>query len=210
MKKTDLFKANKGMSARVEEFMRTKVWGITLKTRCKVEIEKAQASIEGLKNLDGSVLADKGEESIKALEVHIFELQEKLANQLKEEATFELTDNDKNLYKAYKEAESADAVINAIIGWFAAYELEVTGDNDIVVAILDAISGKKRAGAKVIINSGATKFVEDKRTKTDVIGLFYGTLAERMLQVGTLKATAIQEDVREFYAPKKKDKKESK
>jgi len=210
MKKTDLFKANKGMSTRVEDFMRTKVWGITLKARCKAEIEKAQASIEGLKNLDGSVLADKGEESIKALESHIFELQEKLANQLKEEATFELTENDKNLYKAYKEAESADAVINAITEWFAAYELKVTGENDIVVAILDAISGKKRAGAKVIINSGATKFVEDKRTKTDVIGLFYGTLAERMLEVGTLKATAIQEDVREFYAPKKKDKKESK
>lgn len=207
MKKTDLFKADKAMSGRAAEFMRTKVWGITLKARCKAEIAKAEASIEGLRNLDGSVLGNKGKDSIMALEAHITELNNKLTEQLKEEATFELTENDKTFYKSYKEAENESAVINAIIAWFGAYNLTVTGDNDIVISILEAISGKKRASAKVIINSGATKFVENKRTKTDVIGLFYGTLAERMLEVGTLKAEAIQEDVREFYAPKKKSKK---
>lgn len=207
MKKTDLFKADKAMSERVAEFMRTKVWGITLKARCKAEIEKAEASIEGLKNLGGSVLADKGKDSITALEAHIVELQNKLSEQLKEEATFDLTENDKTFYKSYKDAESEDVVVGAIITWFGAYNLTVAKDNDIVVSILDAISGKKRASARVIIRSNATKFVEEKRTKTDVIGLLYGTLAERMLEVGTLKPTAIQEDVREFYAPKKKESK---
>ena len=208
--KVDLFQADKAMSERVAEFMRTKVWGITLKARCKAEIAKAEASIEGLRNLDGSVLADKGKDSIIALEAHITELNTKLAEQLKEEATFDLTENDKTFYKAYKDATTESEVVEAIIAWFAAYHLEVTKDSDIIALIAGAISGAKRASAKTIVNSGATQFVESKRTKTDIIGLFYGVLAERMLEVGTLKATEIQEDVREFSAPKKKVKKESK
>ena len=207
MKKTDLFKADKVMAERVSEFMRTKVWGITLKARFKKEEEQTLASINGLKNLDGSVLADKGEESIKALEKHLEELAEKLSKQLEEEAKFDFTDNDKNFYKGYKSAQTEEEVINAIIGWFKVYNLEVSKDNDIVISINDAISGSKRASASVIIRSGATKFTDAKRSKGDVIGLLYGTLAERMLEVGTLKATEIQEDVREFYAPKKKEKK---
>lgn len=210
MKKTDLFKADKAMSERVAEFMRTKVWGITLKARFKKETEETLASIEGLKKLDGSVLADKGKESIEALENHLVELEEKVSKQLKEEAKFDYVDNDKTFYKSYKDAENDEEVINAIIGWFATYNLTVTKDNDIVISIFDAISGKKRASASAIIRSNATKFVENKRTKTDVIGLLYGTLSERMLEVGTLKPTAIQDDVREFYAPKKKSNKESK
>ena len=210
MKKTDLFKADKAMSERVAEFMRTKVWGITLKARFKKEEETILASIEGLKKLDGSVLADKGKDSISALEDKLDELAEKLENQLKEEAKFDFTDNDKNFYKGYKSATTEEEIAGAICAWFKTYGLEVTPENDIVVAIFNAISGSKKASATTVIRSGATKFVDDKRSKGDVIGLFYGVLAERMLEVGTLKATEIQEDVREFYAPKKKAKKESK
>ena len=210
MRKTDLFKADKVMAERVAEFMRTKVWGITLKARFKKEEETILASIEGLKKLDGSVLADKGKDSISALEKKLDELADKLSKQLKEESKFDLTDNDRKFYKGYKSATNEEEVYNAIIGWFSVYNLEVSKDNDIVIAINDAISGKKKASATTIIRSNATKFVDEKRSKGDVIGLLYGVLAERMLEVGTLKATEIQEDVREFYAPKKKDKKESK
>lgn len=211
MKKTDLFKADRQMSERVAEFMRTKVWGITLKARFKKEEETILASIEGLKKLEGSVLADKGADSISALNDKLDELADKLSKQLEEEAKFDFTDNDKNFYKGYKSATTEEEVINSIIGWFQVYNLEVSSENDIVISINDAISGKKRASASTIIRSGATKFVDNKRSKGDVIGLLYGTLAERMLEVGTLKATEIQEDVREFYAPKKKEsKKESK
>lgn len=207
MKKTDLFKADKVMAERVSEFMRTKVWGITLKARFKKEEETILASIEGLKKLEGSVLADKGADSISALEEKLDELAEKLSKQLEEEAKFDFTDNDKNFYKGYKSAQTEEEVINAIIGWFKVYNLEVSKDSDVVVLINDAISGHKKASASAIIRSNATKFTETKRSKGDVIGLLYGTLAERMLEVGTLKATEIQEDVREFYAPKKKEKK---
>lgn len=211
MKKTDLFKANREMSTRVAEFMRTKVWGITLKARCQKEVKEAQTSIEGLKKLNGSILAEEGKKSILALEARITELNDALAKQLEEEAKFEYTQNDKDFYTAYKNATDITGVAHAIIDWFKVYGLEVTGDNDIVISIMDAISGKKKASAKVVINSGATKFVDEKRTKGDVLGLLYGTLAERMLEVGTLKPVEIQSDVREFYAPKqKKEKKESK
>lgn len=210
MKKTDLFKADKVMAERVSEFMRTKVWGITLKARFKKEEETILASIEGLKKLDGSVLAEKGADSISALEDKLDELAEKLSKQLEEEAKFDFTDNDKNFYKGYKSAKSEEAVCSAIIGWFATYNLAVEKDSDIVVAINDAISGKKKASASTIIKSGAKQFVDEKRSKGDVIGLLYGVLAERMLEVGTLKPTEIQEDVREFYAPKKKEKKAKK
>lgn len=210
MKKTDLFKADKVMAERVADFMRTKVWGITLKARFKKEEETILASIEGLKKLDGSILAENGENSIKALEKKLEELAEKLSKQLAEESKFDFTDNDKNFYKGYKSATTEEEVNNAIIGWFKVYNLEVSKDNDIVIAINDAISGKKKASASTIIRSNATKFVDSKRSKGDVIGLLYGVLAERMLEVGTLKATEIQEDVREFYAPKKKEKKAQK
>lgn len=207
MRKTDLFKANREMSERVAEFMRTKVWGITLKARCQKEIKEAQTGIDGLKKLKGSILGENAHNDIIALEAHITELNEKLKKQLEEEALFEYTKEDGEFYKAYKNATNNTEVANAIIGWFKVYNLEVTSENDIVVSIMDAISGKKKASAKTIINSGAERFVEDKRTKGDIMGLLYGTLAERMLEVGTLKPTAIQDDVKEFYAPKKKDKK---
>lgn len=210
MKKTDLFKADKVMAERVSEFMRIKVWGITLKARFKKEKETILASIEGLKKLDGSVLADKGKDSISALEDKLEELAEKLSKQLEEEAKFDFTDNDKTFYKGYKSATTEEEVCNAIIGWFATYNLVITKDSDIVVSICNAISGSRNANATTIIRSGATKFVDNKRTKDDIVKLLYGTLAERMLEVGTLKATEIQEDVREFYAPKKKEDKKSK
>lgn len=210
MKKTDLFKANREMSNRVAEFMRTKVWGITLKARCQKEIKEAQDGIKGLEKLKGSVLEEESRKSIIALEARILELNENLAKQLEEEAKFEYTQNDKDFYNSYKDAKDNTGVADAIIAWFKVYNLDVTGENDIVISIMDAISGKKKASAKTIINSGAEKFTEDKRTKGDVLGLLYGTLAERMLEVGTLKPTAIQDDVKEFYAPKKKETKESK
>ena len=210
MKKTDLFMADRKMSERVADFMRTKVWGITLKARFKKEEEEILASINGLKKLEGSVLAEKSAESIVALEKKLVELSEKLTKQLEEEAKFDFTDNDKAFYKGYKSATTDEEVANSVIGWFKTYNLEVTSENDIVISICDAISGKKRASASTIIRSGATKFTDDKRSKGDVIGLLYGVLSERMLEVGTLKATEIQEDVREFYAPKKKAKKDKK
>ena len=207
MKKTDLFVAKREMSERVAEFMRTRVWGITLKARCKKQIDELICAINGMEKLRGSVLWDETEKAIAELNSQIVEHEEKLAKQLEEEAKFSYTQNDKTFYDAYKEAKEGEGVATAICNWFAEYELTVTGENDIVASIMDAISGKRKASATTVIRSGAERFVEDKRSKGEVLGLLYGVLAERMLEVGTLKPTAIQDDVKEFYAPKQKAKK---
>lgn len=73
--------------------------------------------------------------------------------------------------------------------------------------ILSAIKGEKAANGRTIIKSGATQFTQ-KRSKGDVLKVFYGKLAEHMLAAGTLKAQEIPEDVKKAYAKKgKKSKK---
>lgn len=200
MKKLDLFKADKMMSERVADFMQKKIWGITLKARCKIEMQTLEDAIKGYEKLEGSILIDDAPRLISEAQNEIARLKSVLAEQLKDEATFSFTDNDKDLYKLYKDGNAIDGVR----AWFKVYGLEVD-NTELEKNILDAIGGKKRSSAKTIINSGATKFNDNLRTKTDILGLFYGELSEAMLKVGTLKPSAIQDDVRKFYAPKKKN-----
>lgn len=212
MKKTmnvDLFQADKAMGERVADFMQKKVWGITLTARYKKDVETIEKSIEGLRKLEGSILQNQTEENVKALEARIVELKAALDKQKEEEATFTYTDADLALYEAYKKATTNAMIYNGIVKWFSNYHLDVDGTM-FIQNIMAAISGKQPENNKGIIRSGATKFNSEKRTKTNFLKVFYGELAEAMLKAGTLKPTAIPEDVREFYAPKKKDKKEKK
>ena len=207
-KNVDLFQASKDMGIRVSDFMSKKVWGIALSTRYKKEVAEIEAAINGLKKCAGSVLADSAETDIVALEARIPVLHEAMQKQKEEEATFTFTEADNTLYKSYKSATTIAQVHSAFEVWFRVYDLEVANTtfiNDIVAAI----SGFQPANNKTVVRSEATVFT-DKRTKTNFLKVFYGKLAEEMLKAGTLKATAIPEDVREFYAPKKKEGKRSK
>lgn len=208
-KKVDLFKADKEMAERVSDFMSKKVWGITLQARYKKEVETIQASIEGLRKLEGSILAEQTETNIKALESRIEELSEALKKQKEEEATFSFTEADEAMYTAYKKATTNAMIYSAIVEWFKGYNLDVDGTM-FIQSMMDAIGGKQPNNNKGIIRSGATVFNAEKRTKTNFLKVFYGELAEAMLKAGTLKATAIPEDIREFYAPKAKTKKDKK
>ena len=69
--------------------------------------------------------------------------------------------------------------------------------------ITKAIAGHRNATSRTVIKSGATQFTMNKRTKTDVMKLFYGTIAEYSLAKGALKPTKIPADIVEAYAPKK-------
>lgn len=198
----DLFQADKAMGERVADFMQKKVWGITLTARYKKDVETIEKSIEGLRKLEGSILQDQTEENVKALENRIIELKAALDKQKEEEATFTYTEADIELYNAYKKATTNAMIYNAIIKWFSNYHLDVDGTM-FIQNMMDAISGKQPENNKGIIRSGATRFNAEKRTKTNFLKVFYGELAEAMLKAGTLKATAIPEDVRDFYAPKK-------
>lgn len=208
-KKVDLFNADKAMAEKVSDFMQKKVWGITLQARYKKEVETIQASIEGLRKLEGSILAEQTETNIKALESRIEELSEALKKQKEEEATFSFTEADEAMYTAYKKATTNAMIYSAIVEWFKGYNLDVDGTM-FIQSMMDAIGGKQPNNNKGIIRSGATVFNAEKRTKTNFLKVFYGELAEAMLKAGTLKATAIPEDIREFYAPKAKTKKDKK
>lgn len=207
----DLFKADRAMADRVADFMQKKVWGITLKARCKAEIALKESDIASLKRLAGSIFDnDENDANIAKLEADIEDFKTKLKDQLEEEATFAYIDADNAFYNSYKKAADDGEIATAIEDWFKTWNLDVSNDYAFVADFRKAISGSRKATATQVIRSEATKFVDSKRSKGDILNVFYGVLAEKMLVAGTLKATAIPEDVREMYAPKKKDKKEKK
>lgn len=201
--KIDLFKADKAMAERVSKFMNAKVWGIVFRKRAEQDIKAFEGSIEAKKRLEGSTLWEKAQADIASLEADIVSTKEALKKNIEENATFDYTEADNAFYKSYKEAESDAAVVEAVEAWFRGYKLEVAG-TDFLADIIHAISGERKAGAGVIIKSGATQFTIAKRAKNDVLCVFYGKLSEKMLEAGTLKATEIPEDIRAMYAPKKK------
>lgn len=204
-KKVDMFQASKEMGTRVSEFMRTQVWGITLRTRLRKEVEGLEAKIGNLETLKGSILDDGDKLKVLAeqYQSEIEEKKEKVAQQIEDEATFTFTKADNEFFSAYKKADSRSGVGEAIKGWTETYNLKLD-DTDFLEVLVEAISGSSRLGASGIIRSGATKFTKDKRSKKDVLIVLYGKLAEKMLAVGTLKPEQIPEDIRKAYAPKKK------
>lgn len=204
--KVDLFKADKAMAERVSKFMNAKVWGIVFRKRAEQDIKAFEGSIEAKKRLEGSALWEKAQAEIASLEQDIANTEEALKKNLEENATFDYTEADNTFYNSYKSAETDAAVIEAVETWFKGYKLEVAG-TDFLADIIHAISGERKAGASTIIKSGATQFTIAKRAKNDILCVFYGKLSEKMLEAGTLKATEIPEDIREMYAPKKKEKK---
>lgn len=208
-KKVDLFTADKAMSERVADFMQKKVWGITLTARYKKEVATIQAAIENLKNLDGSILGEKAHDSIETMQARIDKLHADMEKQKEEEATFSFSEADVKLYNSYKKATTEAMIHTAMCEWFKQYKLDVDGSS-LLNQLVSATSGKMPENNKGVIRSGATVFNSEKRSKSNFLKVFYGELAEAMLQAGTLKATAIPEDVREFYAPKKTDKKDKK
>lgn len=218
--KVDLFQADKAMSERVSKFMNAKVWGIVYRKRAEQDIKSFEGSIEAKKRLEGSILWEEKQAEIAKLEQDIADTKEALKKNLEENATFDYTEADNAFYKAYKDAEDVGTIYEAIITWFKGYGLELTVESmielenngkkvntSLVDYIYAAIAGERKATASVIIKSGATQFTIAKRVKNDVLCVFYGKLSEVMLQKGTLKATEIPADIREMYAPQKKEKK---
>lgn len=209
MKKIDMFKADRAMADRVSEYMNKKVWGITLRKRLQSDILKHENSIQGLENCRGSIVGTNVDDAIAELRAQIADKKQKVQKQIAEEARFEWDANDKAFYKAYKNATTDAMVYTALEKWFEAYHLDVA-QTDFEFAIIKAIGGERNATATQIIRSGATQFVVGKRTQNEVMRIFYGKLSEKMLEVGTLKPSAIPEDIREAYAPKKRAKKANK
>lgn len=196
-KKINMFEASKEMSARVAEFMKVRVYGATIQTRYKRDMgaidEKIAKTPELLK---GSIFEEKTDEIIAELEAQRAEIADKY-NELREKADkFVFTQADNDFYKEYKSGN----VVAGLIAWGKVYNLTIDG-TDFMQTLCDAISGVKNANAKTIITSGATKFTAI-RNKGDILKVLYGTMAEKMLAVGTLKPEQLEDDVVEYYKKK--------
>lgn len=200
-KKVNLFDANKTMSERVSAFMRVKVWGITLKARLEKALRDGEARIEAFESLAKDTGKDYTEVIEDAKQV-VEDAKAKYKAAVKDAEKFEFTKADNDFYKAYKDGK----LEAGIIAWFKKYGLEVDGDTNLVQTEVEALKGARKLGGRAIVRANAEKFTDDTRTKNDILTVFYGKLAEAMLEAGTLKAEQIPEDVREFYAPKKKSK----
>ena len=202
-KKVNMFQADKEFSARVNEFMRCKVWNITLKTRMRKEVEGLEVKIQNVESLRGSIIddGDKIDQMKAAYREEIAATEKKYQEQLEQEAKFDYTDADRLFYKAYSAAKDTADVLKALQEFCGTYGLTIT-DTNFEQELLDIIGGGARLGASAIIRSKATKFTKDKRSKVDVLTLLYGRIAEKMLEAGTLKPQDIPADIAKAYAKK--------
>lgn len=199
MNKVDFYSADKAMSLRVADFMRVRVYGATLQTRYKRDMADIDKKIEDTPRLlEGSIFANKIDEVIAELVAKKDEIKEKYDELRANAEKFVFTDADNEFYKNYKNGN----ITNGIIAWGKCYNIDFT--NTVQLKQLEeAISGKKNANARTIITSGATQFTS-ARNKGDILKVMYGVLAEDMLKAGTLKPEALEADVVDFYATKKR------
>lgn len=204
MSRVDLFAASREMSTRVADYMRIKVWNVTIKARLDKAIKDGKARIETLEGLAKDTGKDYSE-AIADIEQVVEDAKANYAKLLEEGEKFELTENDKEFYANYKNEGMANEA--AIVKWFKKYELELEAEDELVVDLASAIAGARKLSGRGIVRANAEQFTDNVRTKSDVMTVFYGRLSERMLEAGTLKPEAIPEDVRAFYAPQKKNKK---
>lgn len=200
--KGNLFVADKTMGARVADYMRIKVYNVVWETRYKRDVQAIQKKIETAPEmLKGSIYEDKLPELIKGYEAELVEAKKKLDAKKAENEKFKFTEGDLAVYECYK---NGGDMAKALTKWFEAYHMPVA-DTKLLDDLLDAISGKRQATNKTIVQSGAKQFT-DIRSKNDVLRTLYCTLADKMLAAGTLKAEWLPSDIVDFYAPKKKNK----
>lgn len=210
MKKANWFNADKAMAQRVEEFIVKKAEFITIRTRRQAEIDGLKARLASYGDPDRVVIedAEKRAEYIAKVEKELEEVKATYQKLLDENATFSYTDNDKALYRAYKVAKNDEEVASAVCKWVKAYSkadgtfLDLTG-TDALAGICDAIGGKRAVTARAHVQSEGKVF-NGKRTQNDILKVFYGELAERMIAAGTVKTANFPEEIRAKYAPKKR------
>lgn len=202
-KKGNLFTADVSMAYRVAEYMRVKVYDVCWMTRYKRECQDIQKKIDAAPEmLRGSVFEDQLPELIKGYQNELLEARKKYDKKIEDGKKFKFTQEDLDVYEVYKKGGDLQ---KALTKWFKAYKMDVA-DTQLLDDLIDAISGKRQASAKVIVQSGAMQFT-DIRNKNDVIKTLYCELAEKMLAAGTLKPEWLPQDIVDFYAPKKKNKK---
>lgn len=210
-KRADWFAADKAMAERVQEFIVKKAEFITIKARREAEINGLKARLARYNDKDVVIVEDEKlrAQYIAKVEKELEDVKASYQKLIDENATFTYTDNDKKFYSAYKAAASDDDVSTAICNWVKAYTkadgsfLDMAGTSDLV-EIMGAIGGKRALTARAHVNSGGTAF-NGKRTQNEILKVFYGELAERMIKAGTVKTANFPDEIKAKYAPKKRN-----
>lgn len=195
MKKADLFKAQKTMSTRVEEYVKCRVLRKAIMKTYEGQIKAYDALIASLENLSGSILAEKSEERRVQYTAERQATVDARNKQLKDEATFELTDGDKKFKKSIKGLAMDDTGIkSAVIAWFKNYNLDVD-DTYLLKDVLDAIGGKESID-KLVDTNGLDGVVVDE---TRALNMLYWVAFRHMATVGTIKAAQIPDIVKDNF-----------
>lgn len=209
-KKGNIYEADRSMTYRVEDFLRVKVYGVHWQSRLKRDLSKVEEKIaKAPEMLAGSVFEDQLDELIAGYKAEAEALKKQYKDRMAEAEKFRLTRQDDELYEAYQQAYkngNIEILEKAVIKWFEAYKWDTTG-TQFLDGCLEAISGVRQARNSTIIKSAvkdskgdyrATKFTE-LRNKNDVLKTLYCYIAERMIELGMLKAPWIANDVVAIY-----------
>ena len=203
----DFFCADRTMSTDVSTFMFCVVRRKEVEETYKKKIEEYKTSISNYDNLVGSVF----EKDIPALKdtayAEIAKLEAERDKILDEEATFKATnsDKDKAFKKALNKGLATDELAEEVAKWFDNYGIDVR-NTYFLDEVLETFGSK--VSIQTLVRTDGKKAM--KLDSANALKNMYGVAYEHMVSVGTIKATAIPELLRDKYAPKKSGKKEKK
>lgn len=195
MKNVDLFKANKTMSARTEEYVKCRVLRKAIMKDYGDKISAIDMSIANLEKLRGSILESTIDTQRAELIVAKEDLISKRDAQLKAEAVFEFTDADKKFKKALKGLSmDSPVIIEQVVLWFKNYELDVT-DSTLLAEIMLAIGGKEDFHKLVDAEGLDGVSVDNNRA----LSMLYWVLFRHMATVGTIKPAQIPDIIKNNF-----------
>ena len=195
MKKVDLFKADKTMSARVEEYVKCRVLRKAIMKEYEGQIKAIDSSLENLNKLEGSILADTIPAQKEKYLVAREELVEKRDKQITEEATFELTKGDTVFKKTLKGLSMSDSKVSeAVVEWFKNYNLDIA-DSELLTDILQAIGGKEDFH-KLVDSEGLDGVSVDNNR---ALNMLYWVAFKHMATVGTIKPAQIPDIIKDNF-----------
>jgi hypothetical protein len=203
-KKVDFFQSAKTLSARTSKFFRVVIKKAELNAIYSERIAANETSIASINDMlsRGTDLNVTVEELEKMRENYVT-INEALKNEweklLKEQATFEFTEDDKAFKKALKSASSQEDVIKAVRVFFKGYKLEVA-NTTFEAAILESIG--KKVDVKTIVKSNGTKALS--YDANNALKNLYGVSFEAMVEAGTIKAADIPSVLAKKYEKKSK------
>ena len=210
--RVDFFKSSRTLSARVAEYFRVVIKKEELRVTYSAKIQNNVNSIAGIDDmLEKGTKLDVTKEELEKMRENYVSMNESLQaewdNLVAEQASFELTGNDKKLRKAVKNAKSIEDLKIACRAFFREYKL-VIDNTTFETALVDSIG--KRIDKRTVVTSGGTKCMN--YDATNALKNMYGVSFEWMVEAGTIKNADIPSVLVDKYAKKdsKKGKKKAK